>query len=70
MKMNLKSVETKWTENESLGMGEGAVWRKTSEKLERGKVRVRTGRHGCVSQCENLSNVVGIKDILTLSLLI
>lgn len=48
MKMNLKSVETKWTENGALGMGEGAVWRKTSEKLERGKVRVRAERHGCV----------------------
>lgn len=27
-------------------------------------------RHGCVSQCEKLSNVAGIKNILTLSLLI
>lgn len=70
MKMNLKSVETMWTETGALGTGEGAVWRKTSEKLERGKVRVYAGGTVVFSQCENLSNVIGIKNILTLSLLI
>lgn len=68
--MNLKSVEMKWTENGALGTGEVLGGEKQVKSWREAKSGCALEGMAVFSQCERRSNVIGIKNILALSLLI